>query len=134
MTKELSFSGINYSVCTYCKHRVGAPHRDGWNEGCGLRYTQGRGFARLTIGKEEVKILKRDYNIDAVDEFIGCDKFESSGLPIHPQVLEKIIDRNSLLRTVPVDEKATQTSWDLAEKSQKFLPSESFYKNLRDIQ
>ncbi len=131
--KELSFTGINYSVCTYCKYRVGAPHRDGWNEGCGKRYVPGKGFARLTISGD-VKLLKEKYNVDAVNEFVGCDQFESSGLPIHPFVLEKIVSRNPLLRTISVDEKATETSWDLAEKAIKLLPQESFYKNLDDIQ
>lgn len=132
--KELSFTGINYSVCTYCKFRVGAPHRDGWNTGCGKKYVTGKGYARLTWCRGEVRVLKEKHQVDAMDELVGCEKFEASGLPIHPKVLEELVKNNPLIKTVPADSMATETSWDMEEKSQRYLPNDSFNKPLREIQ
>ncbi len=133
-SSEPSFTWINRMICVYCKHRVGAPHRDGWNEGCGLRYTPSKGYARLELGRKHVEELKSKYHIDAVNELEGCDKFEASGLPAHPRVLVEMIKANPLTSTIPSDEKALETSWDLEFKSQRFLPEENFSKRLEDVQ
>ena len=103
MTSEVpsSFSGINYMICAYCKHIAIGPTRDGWNEGCGLRLTPQNNY--FNFG-------------DDLNPFFGCDKFESSGLPTHPSIVDILVERNSLASTIPVDENATEGSYDFSNK------------------
>ncbi len=131
MAKELpeGFTGINYDICQYCEHLVGEPNRDGHNYGCGLRKRQGK-HARLAYDEKSVKSLAED-GIDSVNGYEGCDKFQSSGLPAFPQILEILIERNPLCSTIPSDPEATETSWDFSNKALSYLPRKNFSSRIR---
>lgn len=93
-TKELTFTGINYEACNYCRHIAIGQFRDGNNSGCSKQ---------IVDGKYEPMIW-------------GCEQLEPSGLPIHPQVLEELVKHGEFIRRVPVDKNATETSWDFDSK------------------
>jgi hypothetical protein len=57
-----------------------------------------------------------------VDETIGCERFESSGLPAHPTVLQKLIQRNPRCQEIPIDPAATESSWSFSDKINQYLP------------
>jgi hypothetical protein len=113
---ELDFTVINYAVCNYCKHLVRAGHRDGFSRGCYLIQNEDGQYGRVTLfDKDDEEIYKKN-GIDAINELNGCEKFESSGLPAHPQVLSEIIKANEKCSTIPTDPNATETSWDFENK------------------
>ena len=120
MTDEkLSFTGINYLPCNYCSHLMRGEHRDGYNQGCGQIKTDGK-YARVTFGDESVPLSKQ--GIDSVNGLRGCEQFESSGVPAHPQVLEALVQQNPKCSTIPSDPNATETSWDFSDKINRHLP------------
>ncbi len=104
---KLGFTGINYGVCSYCNDLIRGAHRDGYREGCKkLEQTDGK-YARIPLGDK------------------GCEQFESSGVPAHPQVLEELIQTNPKCSSIPSDSKATETSWDFSDKMNEHLPEEN---------
>mgnify|MGYP001615188467 CR=1 FL=1 len=108
MTEKLWFSGINYDVCIYCKNMAIGYAKDDVSYGCALQKSSKiPGWEYKTLG----------YGINGS---LGCEKFESSGLPVHPKVLEKLIASKELIKKIPVSEKATETSWELYDKLIKF--------------
>ena len=113
---QTEFTLINYEVCHYCKNMVYGWTRDEMLQGCGLVKNSNNKFARLTILGGDITNLKEKYGIDAINCLKGCDKFEPSGLPAHPRVLEEIIKNNSACQSIPSDSKAVETSWDFTLK------------------
>ena len=111
MTEKLGFTFINYRVCNYCSHLMRGMHRDGYNDGCGLRQTDGK---YATIGGGESAV--------SVDGWKGCDQFSPSGVPAHPQVLEQLVRENPKCSQIPSDSNAIETSWDFEDKVRKYLP------------
>lgn len=47
---------------------------------------------------------------DAIWSIGGCEKFESSGPPAHPEVKKKLIKQNLKTVTIPEDINVTETS------------------------
>ena len=56
---------------------------------------------------QQVGRLKRK-KITAFNIKNGCDGFESNGLPAHPEVLEKLEERNPQASVIPSDETALE--------------------------
>jgi hypothetical protein len=100
-----------------------SPHREGYDEGCGENMSSDGKYARITYGDESAR-LGRD-KIESVNGYDGCDKFEPSGLPAHPSVLEVLVQRNPLCSAIPSDPNAKETSWDFSGKIDVYLPKES---------
>ncbi len=94
MTKKLIFTGINYEACNYCRHNAIGQYHGDTVSGCSKKIVDG----------------KYEPILD------GCEQLEPSGLPIHPQVLEELVKRSEFIKRVPVDENATETSWDFDSK------------------
>jgi hypothetical protein len=110
------FAHINFIVCMYCKNLVRGKHINGYNEGCGLRKLPNGKYQHLTHGPG----LPEEINY-----FSGCDRFEPSGVPVHPLVLEVLVKTNSLCAKIPVDSNATETSWNFDNKIKTYLPKKS---------
>ena len=125
-------SGANYMVCLYCSHLVRAGHRDGYNMGCGIKQNEDGQYYRLEV-KPDVTESKKD-GIDVVDMYVGCDDFNSSGLPAHPSVIEQLIKQNSRAKLIPVDKNATEAGFDLTNKINEFLAEEQTFWDYKKIQ
>jgi hypothetical protein len=115
---------IDERVCIYCRHLKQAGHRDGYFDGCGKSRNEDGKYARLVSGSEEVEAHRR-LGIDAIDIFDGCDGFDPSGMPAHPDNHKVVVRRNPKCVSVPVDENALETGWDLQEKIIRFLPGDA---------
>lgn len=102
--KEPIFTYCNIDVCAYCKNLAIAPTRDDWDYGCALRVPE-KG--------DEISLSSDELNI-------GCERFESSGLPAHPAIYEYLIRQNPLAKNIPVDQKAIETSFDFGRKIKKY--------------
>ena len=70
--------------------------------------------------------------IDAVDNLIGCERFESSGLSALMVILDILVKANSKCSTIPLDPKDMETFYDLAKKD-GFLPRQNIV-SYEDIQ
>jgi len=127
MAKELEFTNINYLVCLYCKHLVRMNGKYvGWHtNGCSLIQNEEGRYARLAFA-ERIEELKKD-GIDAVDGEKGCDKFENSGVPAYPSVLEELIKANPKCKTIPFDPNAIETSGGFSVKIDKYLPKDQIF-------
>ena len=113
----IKFSGINYSVCNYCTNIMLQDFRDGTREHCGLR--GGFDSPRLAFGTGNEK---------DINQFYGCDNFNSNGLPAHPEVHKKLCSKNSLCGNIPIDKNSIETSWEFDNKRRKYISP----KNIRN--
>ncbi len=123
MVDENDFHWFDYQVCHYCINLMRGSHRDGYNEGCGLRKSEEGKFARITLGDQIAEL--KEYEIDSVDGSVGCEQFSPSGVPAHPIVLERLIKQNQKCASIPSDPNATETSWDLCDKIDRVLPQKN---------
>lgn len=103
--RKPSFTYANYIVCCYCSHLVRAAGRDDYLHGCGL--------VKNDQGQYKAISLSRKYGIYGL---IGCDRFNASGLPAHPDVKRDLIKQNPKTISIPEDPNATETSWDFEDK------------------
>lgn len=117
---KAGFTGINYFVCSYCSHLMRGQHRDGYNDGCGLRQNDVGKYARINLGDN-----LSEHGIDTVNGWKGCETFNPSGIPAHPQVLEILVRNNSKCSAIKSDPNATETSWDFSDKINQHLPEGS---------
>lgn len=123
--KELVFSEVNYLVCEYCNNLMRGRHRDGSDDGCKLIQNQEGDYARInSLDNYLTGLLKRS-GIDFVDGSIGCEDFNPSGIPAHPEVLEILVKNNPKCSAIPSDPDALETSKDFYGKIDKFLPKEN---------
>lgn len=118
------FTNINFYVCNYCSHLIIPEVTTGKDTqsiyGCDTKKNDKDLYARLTDHPDDVKALINQ-GIDALSRNIGCEKFEPSSIPIHPYVLEQLVELNELIRNAPVDEKALETSWEFMNKVSRYL-------------
>jgi hypothetical protein len=128
--KKLSFTGINILVCFHCEHIMMGKQRDGYSEGCKLKKKDGK-YARISLGGETES--DRKHGIETVNGFYGCENFKSSGIPEHPQNLERLIKKNPKCSEIPSSSEATETGWAFSEKMKNYLPSENWvsYKEIQ---
>ena len=61
-----------------------------------------------------------DGNKDTIDMFEGCEKFESTGLPAYPSILEELIKQNPLCKSIPSDSNATETFYEFPIKAMNY--------------
>ena len=115
--EKVSFTGINYFVCNYCNHLIRGEHRDGYNDGCGLKQNDAGKYARVNMGDD-----LSQHGIDTVNGWKGCENFDHNGVPAHPQVLEVLVQRNPKCSVITSDPNATETSWDFDNKMNRHLP------------
>ncbi len=113
--------GIQDSVCNYCKHIVIDKSAYGKNYGCALtiegeKYKGDKYLRLVNIGYEAYKKI----NNKAPNPGIGCEKFESSGLPVHPSVINDMIKANPLAAQIRVDETATQNPYAFYEQMEEY--------------
>lgn len=120
--EKFGFTGINYFVCDYCSRLMRGEHRDGYNEGCEQRRNEAGKYARITLGDETARL--REHGIDSVNGLCGCEQFDPSGLPAHPQVLEFLVKKNPKCSVIPSDPNATETSWEFSDKMNRYLSVE----------
>ncbi len=121
MEDEVSFMGG--MVCNYCVSLIRGEHRDGSRDGCKQIQNQEGKYARITVLEEYVGL--GESGIDFVNGEKGCEKFESSGVSAHPQVLEILVKSNPKCISIPSDPNALETSWDFYTKVNTFLPKEN---------
>lgn len=107
------FTNINYMVCCYCRNIAIAESHPSIVYGCGVHV-------------KEDGIISREEEFDMVK---GCDRFEPSGLPIHPTIFKELVKYNNLVRTIPIDKKAIETSYDFANKIEKFPHLECYVED-----
>ncbi len=112
-------------ACEYCISLIRGEHRDGSNDGCKQIQNQEERYARLNDLGEYLAPKLREARIDFVNGIKGCEKFEASGVPAHPEALEVLVEKNSRCRSIPVDPKSLETSWEFYAKLNKFLPKEN---------
>lgn len=109
--KEFKPDNINYVICRYCKNErhilIYSP--DDYLYACSKNKTKDGKLRSVNTGQEPI------------DGFIGCEKFETSGLPAHPQILEELIQINSKCKSIPVDITATETFFEFSHKAEHFL-------------
>ena len=118
------FNGGNYMVCNYCISLIRGGHRDGSKDGCKLIQNSEGIYARKNVIPQMYGALK-SYGIDFVDGINGCEKFESSGVPAHPEALEVLVKRNPRCSSIPSYPKALENSDDFYSKVEGFLPKEN---------
>lgn len=123
-----SFTFINYSLCNYCTHLVRAEHRDGYDLGCELIQNRERQYARVTPSDWEVEKIKEDGG-DAINSEKGCDRFCASGLPAYPDIKRMLVKKNPLAESIPEDINATETSFNFAEKIDRYPHREVYLFN-----
>ena len=133
--KVLSFTRGNYDVCTYCKYRLLAQDIEDWKEGCSVNIKPDGKFARISMGGlDYIEGRTQVFGEEYINMRKGCDKFESSGLPVHPQAYPHLIQQNSLAQSIPVDKNALETSWEFELKRRKFIPQNSYNKLPEEIE
>lgn len=115
------FTLINTAVCTYCTHRMVGEHDRGSNDGCGLRQNPAGNYARIVSSYEDDLEQLKGRGIDAVDDVVGCDRLEPTGLPAHPLPLERMVRRNPRCSTIPSDPRAIETAQDFGNKANTYL-------------
>lgn len=105
-------SNVNYLVCRYCKNQriITIYNPDDNLYACAVNKAKDGKLRTIMIGQKE-----------PLDSFIGCEKFESSGLPAHPVVLEKLIEVNSECVSIPQDPAAKEIDYKFTDKANGFL-------------
>ena len=125
MDGEPHFGNGPYWVCFYCKslrifEAESARFDDNDEYACNLqRDSDGRypSVSRFEQRSDDLTLLQK-----------GCGKFESSGLPIHPTILDEISDVNPLTKNIPVDSNATEDGFEFDAKVKQHLPKEQIQK------
>ncbi len=117
-----SFTSSSILLCYYCKNLVRTEGKDSFIAGCGLVQNQEGQYARLAGADEVKRVRARGGN--AFNVYLGCEKFEPSGLPIHPSLIEELIEKNERAKLIPVDPNATETSYEFGEKVTRFSTHE----------
>lgn len=104
--KDTQFTSMNYLVCHYCRHQAIGVIRQQYNRdgkvryGCSLRETKEGHYRKIAP-------MPGCYDIDGT---MGCDKFEPSGMPVHPSIIDTLVENNIKATTIPVGEKAPKTA------------------------
>jgi len=99
---EHYFPLVNRMICHYCKNVVMAEEgREDFSIGCGIRkidekYLEIANGPCFHCSECTINCLK------------GCDKFESSGIPTHPVLINGITKENPLAKNIPISEQATE--------------------------
>ena len=126
--EEILFTGNNHEVCAYCRH-IGLyddHSRDSYAWACtSNKDSEGR-YRNTKPGG------KTSWDPEAINSLDGCEKFDSSRLPAHPSIIKKLILRNSLTVSIPIDSEAIETGYKFDEKMRKF-PYALLDDNRREI-
>lgn len=124
--KELGFTFINYEVCNYCQNivRASISSYTSYNAyGCGLIKNELGQYARLTFMEGGIEPIIKSLGVDVqntLNTLKGCENFEPNDMPIHPSILEEMIEKNKKAKSIPVDPNAIETSHDFSEKLDKY--------------
>jgi hypothetical protein len=101
-----TFSLINYNVCQYCEHLRGKDnHYDGMIAYFCDKNKDSTGHPTSLAFFE---------TSEGLNMHSGCTQFEASGRPAHPIVYAELIQLNSRIATVEIDEEYTETSYDFS--------------------
>jgi hypothetical protein len=113
----VNFFPINYEICNYCRHIGLYLGKEDYETVCSLDIDKEGRCKQVLIGG---KISTLSGDIFVIDSNKGCEKFEPSGLPAHPSVIDKLIAKNPLAKNIPSDSEAIETSYDFSDKMVKF--------------
>jgi len=104
--KSFSPSPLNFFVCLYCRNVAIYPTRDDNDYACAKNQLKSGRYRQLSLFPNKARLSIHE----------GCGKFESSGLPAHPSIIEELVNLNPLAKKIPVDENAKEVAWEFVNK------------------
>ena len=57
----------------------------------------------------------------------GCEKFESCGMPAHPNIVKILLENNPLTIEIPIYPQATESGYDLIGKRNEYTRKHTNY-------
>ncbi len=110
--KDTQFTSMHYIVCHYCEYQaIGFNRKAGEaHYGCSLQETKEGRYRKIAP-------MHTGHDIDGNK---GCGRFEPSGMPAHPSVIDTLVRNNSRAKGITFNGKAAKTEKAFLTEMRKY--------------